>query len=66
MRQPRYAKLLIRDNACYPIVNIHFETNQVTLQENEKVFNTVCIKSVEFDYSDFSMEEKVEFCKKLL
>jgi len=65
MKIPRYAKLLIRDNICYPVVNIHFESNQVTLQENEKVFNTVNLKNVEFDFSGYSTEERVAFCKYL-
>ncbi len=65
IKRPRYAKLRIRNNICYPVVLIHFETNQVTLRENEKVFNTVNINDVEFDFSDLSNEEKVEFCKYL-
>ena len=65
MKYPRYAKLLIRDNICYPVVKIHFESNQITLQEKEKVFNTVNLKNVEFDFSDFTNEERVEFCKHL-
>ena len=65
MKSPRCAKLLIRNRICYPVVKIHFETNQVTLRENEKVFNTVDINNVEFDFGDFSNEEKIEFCKYL-
>lgn len=63
IKSPRYAKLRINNNICYPVVRIHFETNQVTLKEKEKVFNTVNINNVEFDFSDLSNEEKVEFCK---
>ena len=51
MKQPQYAKLLIRDNECFRIARIHYATNQVTLQESEKVYNTVSIKNVAFDFS---------------
>lgn len=63
MKCPRCAKLLVRDNVCYPIVKIHFETNKITLQE--KVFTTVNFTNVEFYFSDFTNEERVEFCKYL-
>lgn len=66
MKQPKYAKLLIREGICFPVIKIHFETKQVTLQEKEKVFNTVSIKNVDFDFSDFTVQEKEEFCRNFL
>lgn len=63
MKQPQYARLLIRDGIRLPISKIHFDTNQVTLQEKEKVYNTVSINNVEFDFSDFSIKEKEVFCR---
>lgn len=54
MKCPKYAKLLLNSNTIYPIVKVHFQSAQVTLQETPKVFNTVSIKDVEFDFSDFS------------
>lgn len=64
MKQPQYAKLLIRDNECFRIAKIHYASNQVTLQESEKVYNTVSIKNVSFDFAGFTEKEKEEFCGK--
>ncbi|MBQ3495249.1 MAG: hypothetical protein IJA76_00985 [Clostridia bacterium] len=64
MKQPQYAKLLIRDNKCFRIARIHYDSNQVTLQESEKVYNTVSIKNVVFDFSGFTEIEKEEFFRK--
>ena len=61
LKQPQYAKLLIRDNECFRIAKIHYASNQVTLQESEKVYNTVSIKNVAFDFSGFTEKEKEEF-----
>lgn len=64
MKQPQYAKLLIRNNAYLKIARIHYASNQVTLQESKKVYNTVNIKNVAFDFSGFTEQEKEEFCRK--
>ena len=64
LKQPQYAKLLIRDNECFRIAKIHYASKQVTLQEREKVYNTVSIKNVAFDFSGFTEKEKEEFCGK--
>ena len=61
---PKKAKLIIRSNQEYSIVNIHFKTQLITLKEREKVYNTVSIKNVEFDFSDFTQEEFVNFWRK--
>lgn len=61
MKVPRFAKLLLNKNKTYPIEVIHYETGLVTLAEKSNVFNTVSIKSVEFDYSGFSQEERNAF-----
>lgn len=61
---PTRARLLIRNREEFPVVRIHFNTNLVTLQEGDKVFNTVSIKCVEFDFSNFTKEEQEEFFKK--
>lgn len=66
MKQPQYAKLLIRDNECFRIAKIHYASKQVTLQEREKVYNTVSIKNVVFDFSGFTEKEKEEFCSKFV
>ena len=61
---PAKAKLLIRYNQEYLIENVHFKTNLITLKEREKVYNTVSVRNVEFDFSDFSTEEIVTFWRK--
>ncbi|WP_300939663.1 hypothetical protein [Bacteroides acidifaciens] len=61
MKTPTHAKLLLGQNCKYPIEKIHFKTQQVTLRESEKVYNTVSIKSVEFDFSDFTEAEIMDF-----
>lgn len=61
MKMPQYAKLLLDKNVIYPIVNYHFRTRQVTLKEKEKVYNTVDIQNVEFDFSGFTEIEKKSF-----
>lgn len=61
MKKPTHATLLLNRNCKFPVVNVHFKTQQVTLQEKEKVYNTVSIKNVVFDYSDFTESEIREF-----
>lgn len=61
MKTPTHAKLLLGRNCKYPIEKIHFKTQQVTLRESEKVYNTVSIKNVEFDFSDFTEAEIMDF-----
>ncbi|MEG9429939.1 MAG: hypothetical protein VZQ61_03330 [Christensenellaceae bacterium] len=58
---PKKAKLLLGKNKVFDIKTIHFSTKQVTLQESEKVFNTVSISDVEFDFSGMSQKEILEF-----
>lgn len=53
MKLPKNAMLLLERNISYPIAAIHFETKQVTLKESDKVYNTVSLKDVYFDYADF-------------
>lgn len=64
LRQPKYAKLLNRGGKSFRIACIHYDSSQVTLQENEKVYNTVSIENVNFDFSDFTNIEREEFCRK--
>ena len=54
MKEPKTAKLLLKKNTIYPVDVIHYETGLVTLAERSNVFNTVSIKNVEFDFTDFS------------
>lgn len=61
MKEPKTAKLLLKKNTIYPVDVIHFETGLVTLAERSNVFNTVSIKNVEFDFTDFSQEEQEIF-----
>lgn len=61
IKLPEAAKLLIRSNEIYKIVKIHFRTGLVTLQESEKAFNTVSIKNVEFDFTNFTPNEIAQF-----
>lgn len=61
MKTPTNAKLFLGRNCTFPIEKIHFKTQQVTLRESEKVYNTVSIKNVEFDFSDFTKAEIIEF-----
>jgi len=57
MKTPTSATLLLGRNCEYPIDTIHFNTRQITLKESEKVYNTVSIKNVIFNYSGFSDDE---------
>ena len=61
---PKKAKLLIRSNQECLIEAIHFKTQLITLKEREKVYNTVSLKNVEFDFSNFDPEEIVTFWRK--
>ncbi len=61
---PKVARLLLGRNKCYPVKVFHFSTKQVTLQESDKVYNTVSIFDVEFDYSEMSQKEILEFRSK--
>ena len=54
---PKKAKLLIRFNQEFLIETVHFKTQLITLKENEKVYNTVSAKNVEFDFSNFTPKE---------
>lgn len=57
MKIPQSAFLLLGRNCEYIIEKIHFDTKQVMLKENEKVFNTVSVKNVRFNYAGFSDSE---------
>ena len=61
MKEPKTAKLLLKKNTIYPVDVIHYETGLVTLADRSNVFNTVSIKNVEFDFTDFSQEEQEIF-----
>lgn len=61
MKTPTNATLLLDRNCKYPIEKIHFKTQQVTLRESDKIYNTVSIKNIKFDYSDFTETEIIEF-----
>lgn len=61
MKEPKTDKLLLKKNTIYPVDVIHYETGLVTLAERSNVFNTVSIKNVEFDFTDFSQEEQEIF-----
>lgn len=63
---PKKAKILLRENKVYPIQMIHFSSKQVTLQESEKVFVTVSVKDVEFDFSGMDKNTIKEFRNKFL
>lgn len=63
MKLPTYAILLLGRNCIYPVDKIWFKTKQVTLKEGEKLYNTVSVENVEFDFSDFTEDEIVEFKK---
>ena len=66
MREPQYAELLIKDKKRFLIVKIHYDSRQVPLKETEKVYNTVRIADVDFDFADFTEKEKEEFCRKFV
>lgn len=65
MKVPKKA-ILLSINQEFPIDVIHYRTGQITLKEKEKVYNTVSIKNVRFDYSDFSESEIRTFQNKFL
>ncbi|MGX8701368.1 hypothetical protein [Caproiciproducens sp.] len=47
-KMPTKAMLKLGVNKIFPIVNIFFDTQLVTLQEKPNVWNTVDFKNVEF------------------
>lgn len=57
MKVPRKAKLLINDNREYEVDQVHFKTGQITLKESDKVYNTVSVYNVAFNYDEFSAFE---------
>ena len=63
MKIPQYAFLLLGRNCKYPIETINFATKLVTLKESNKVYNTVSIHNVKFDYTNFTNVEIKEFQK---
>lgn len=65
MKKPKYATLLLDRNIKYPVEKIHFETKQVTLREKTKVYNTVSVNNVSFDFSDFTNTEMENFKRAL-
>lgn len=50
-------------NEYHPIVKIHYNTKQVTVQERAypNVYNTVSFKDVDFDLSNMNIAAIVEF-----
>lgn len=64
VKKPYKAKLLLNSDQEFKIAKIHFDTNLITLKEHDKVYNTVSVKNVKFDFSDFTPEEIVVFLKK--
>lgn len=61
MKTPTHAILLLGKNIKYPIKKIHYDTKQVTLREKPKVYNTVSVSDVVFDFSCFTDNEIKEF-----
>ena len=61
MKIPQHATLMLGRNCKYPIETVHFATKLVTLKENEKVFNTVSVHDVRFDYTNFTEAEIKRF-----
>ena len=61
MKKPTKALLLLGKNQYYKIRVIHFNTGLITLEEKENVYNTVSIKNIVFDFSDFTENEKETF-----
>lgn len=54
-------------NEYYPIVKIHYNTKQVTVQERAypNVYNTVSFKDVDFDLSNMNNAAIVSFLDKV-
>ena len=63
MKIPKSAVLLLGRDREYPVEKIHFNTGLVTIKESEKVYNTVSIKNVDFNYTGLSEEEIRSFQK---
>lgn len=61
MKTPTHAILLLGKNIKYPIEKIHYDTKQVTLCEKPKVYNTVSVGDVVFDFSCFTDNEIKKF-----
>ena len=62
MRMPQKATYLLRtEHPIYPVVKVHFNERLVTLQDGKNSFNTVNIKNVEFDFTNFTQNEINEF-----
>ncbi len=64
IKVPKKAKLLIRSNQECLIEAVHFNTRLITLKERPKVYNTVSIKNVDFDFSGFTLDEITAFLRK--
>lgn len=57
MRIPKKATYLLRiERPIYPVVKVHFNTRLVTLQDGENSFNTVNIRHVKFDFTNFTQK----------
>ncbi len=61
IKTPTYATLLLGRNEKYIVEKLHLDTKQVVLRENPKVYNTVSVKNVIFDFSNFTDVEIKEF-----
>ena len=62
MKTPKRATYLLREeHPIYPVIKVHFNTRLVTLQDGDNSFNTVNIKNVRFDFTDFTKEERDKF-----
>lgn len=62
---PTHATLLLGKNEKYIVEKLHLDTKQVTLREEQKVYNTVSVKNVIFDFSNFTDVEIKELRRAL-
>lgn len=66
-KEPTRCFVKLGRNEYYPIVKIHYNTKQVTVQERAypNVYNTVSFNDVDFDLSNMNNEAIVEFLDKV-
>lgn len=67
IEEPKRCFVKLGRDQFYPIVKIHYDTKQVTVQEREhpNVYNTLSFDDVDFDLDTMSYQGKFKFLDKL-
>ena len=65
MKEPKYCFVKLCRNQTYPIVKIHYDTQQITVEEKPNVFVTFNVKDVDFFFERMNKKE-IKLFKKAL